>query len=195
MNVDLDRIPPAVIGRLVHLAGGISLGIAIVAYLYMVDLPFQDHLKRKSNRIASLQTKLNKKDAQLTRECQLTAKLETIETKLKQWQLRVPENSEVDRFLNDAGKLARKHDIKILDFRPGLSQSEENFTRLDIQVNASGRYRDYCRFLDSLERLDRLNQIRNLSVTATGDECQFSMSVSIYQRQSSDDLLFTSASR
>jgi len=83
-------------------------------------------------------------------------------------------------YLHSISANAKKHDVKIIDFTNGYTNSDKAFGHiLDINLQTTAKYKNTLKFINSLEQSDLVVDIHKLNIKAN-KELDTNLSISVW---------------
>jgi Tfp pilus assembly protein PilO len=139
----------------------VVIGGAGLAFGY---LPCSRELDRCRQEAAGLQAALeaDRKTAQGLPE--LLRQVETLKGKLQDFDRRLPKRQELGGFLRDISASLSRENLSNQAIEPGKPTQEDLLFTLPIVLKFRGSYASVARFLERIDRLERLTRVQKLSV-------------------------------
>lgn len=168
--------------RSVHAVGvAVSVGIlglllGGVCYPLSSQKDFVEQKSQATRRFLSTENAVRGEHAELqARYAELDARREGI-------MARIPPQANESEFLEQMAGIAESRGLILREYRPGTVTRNENYSELEIFVNAHGDYPSLCHFLDGLGRLSRYCQLTDFEIDASSSLQRFpvKMKLQIY---------------
>jgi len=148
--------------------GGIGAGIFILIIFY-----FMDYSPHKKN-ILKLRDKKDNLSKEVMKARGVARKRKTAERMYKvvqmQWQeanRMIPGKENITDILKKLTTKGGESRVKITHFKPGKSKKEKDYTEKPIDIAMEGDYHQIAKFLSSVNNIQRVVNIENLSLTRT----------------------------
>ena len=112
----------------------------------------------KTTRLLELEPKVVARHDVLSREAA------DLEQRRREVLERIPETADEAQFLGQVTELAGRCQLKLNDYRPGITEKKPAYSQVDIALAAEGSYEQLCRFLAGLESLPRFCRLAGVTV-------------------------------
>ena len=138
----------------------IVISMTIISYIFIVkpDLVKVNKLKLKKEAREEKLTKLKKRNFEL-----------------------LPIKMKTNQFLEQIERLMQSTNIKLISFTPQQKFNNEQYSKLSITILFSGSYKGVVKFIQYLDKLDRLITIDDLQIVSSNkDVLKVTSLISIY---------------
>lgn len=138
-------------------------GLAFVAYAYMIK-PATQELKRQKEQMETTAEKLNELEIATADTEDLTKQLQEMEDAIKFFENKLPPHSEIHTVLENITIIAQNQGLKPKTIKTLKSKAKNGYIEQPLEMELYGDFSAYYSFLLELEKLDRIAQIRELSL-------------------------------
>jgi len=136
-----------------------------IVYYVAVHSPLQEEIDQAHQARAALDQRMVDARARQAQYLQLREQLASREG-LDRANLRVlPEQAEMAAFLQDLNRLAEMSGLRIRLVEPRPEEPQEQYTRLPVALELSGRFHQLSRFFYNVSRLERAISMENIQLT------------------------------
>lgn len=162
----------------------VIIAIAIVVFIWLVHIPKTAEIKKLDAEIAQLQVKIAENDAKIRQLDQLRAEVKDMQERLKILTEQLPPESEVSGLLRQVAGLVRKAGLILKIWRPDpkrVPHSSGLYEEIPIAVSLIGGYHNVAMFFDSVSKLTRIVNMKDVKMTSPkiGDNGQIAVSVNV----------------
>lgn len=140
------------------------LGVAAVAYVFVVFLPGQKH-------IGQLRTQLQEKQQFIMQTASLSSAIGQSERELaevreyaKQWRDAAPSETELATLFGEITELARQAEVTILHIEPQPAVKLETVNQIPVTIGVEGEFSQIFAFLRSVEGMPGTVWLPNLKL-------------------------------
>lgn len=141
--------------------------LAAIGIIYYVAIhsPLEEEIAQAQAARAALETRMTEARARQAQYLQLREELASREG-LDRANLRVlPEQAEMAAFLQDLNRLAETSGLRMRLVEPRPEEPQEQYVRLPVALEVSGRYHQLSRFFYNVSRLERAISMENIQLT------------------------------
>ena len=141
--------------------------LAAIGIIYYVAIhsPLEEEIASARQAHAALETRMGEARARQAQYLQLREELASREG-LDRANLRVlPEQAEMAAFLQDLNRLAETSGLRMRLVEPRPEEPQEQYVRLPVALEVSGRYHQLSRFFYNVSRLERAISMENIQLT------------------------------
>lgn len=168
--------------------------LAAIGIVYYVAFhgPIEEEIAAAQRAHAELETRMSDARQRQAQYLQLREELAAREG-LDRANLRVlPENAEMAAFLQDLNRLAEISGLRMRLVEPRPEEPQEQYVRLPVALQLSGRYHQLSRFFYNVSRLERAISMENIHLsepTVTDEDVVLTVEVlaTTYRRPSEAD--------
>lgn len=153
----------------VALAAGALWAVMVVGFLGLVQRPLQSRQAWQRQRIEQLEARLEDLADVYTAHEELTQTLGELQSQIATVKKRVPPDALEAKFLSEATAIAEDELLDIHNFRRVVITDFENYSEAHVEISGAGNYAGICRFLDRVNRLERLSTVRKMSIESDRD--------------------------
>lgn len=127
-------------------------------------LPRSRELDRCQQEAIGLQNSLEADRQKAQNMPELLRQVETLKSKLQDFDRRLPQRQELGGFLRDISASLSRENLSHQAIEPGKPTQEDLLFTLPIVLKFRGPYTSVARFLERIDRLERLTRVQKLSV-------------------------------
>ncbi len=151
-----------------QIAAGVLFG-ALFIWLYLAYfwLPMSRQITENSQKVASMESDINKARMQKAKYKDLEARLASLKAEREIAVKKLPSERRIPDLLRTIYTLSRKYKVNITAITPLTQAKVEYFTKVTYTINLNGTYGGVARFLTALGLEERILTSENLSMTAT----------------------------
>ncbi len=167
------------LGSLLHAAALSTLALAGLAFYLWLYVP-------RSHEIAQLQTRITALQQQLRGSAKIRGQFATLTaSRAEQRQTaedvrrRVPDEPREAEFLEQISDAILPDEFVINDYTRGPVTKADGCRQLDIQLRCDGTYAGICRFLDRLDRMQRITRVVALDLGTQMTQQRYPLSITV----------------
>jgi type IV pilus assembly protein PilO len=165
-------------------AGALFGGLFLYVYLNYFWLPLSKTITENTQKIASMESDINKATMQKAKYKDLESKLASLKTEKEAAQKKLPRQKKLPDLLRTITDLGKKYGITVLSIGSPSSGREGYFIRDSYQLSVTGDYHALGRFMTAVGLEERILATENLNVTGTpGGESSVSASFTLVAYQ------------
>jgi len=144
--------------------------ICVVAGLFAADfvlfgcLPLQKRLKNIAKARAAQRLVIAKASTQARQLPVLKKQLDELKRAVGDYKAKVPDQRGLGVFLHRIANLMKEHNIREQVVRPGEELEAEGLRYIPVSVQGRGKLKEIFQFFSSLQALDRLVRIKQVSL-------------------------------
>lgn len=149
--------------------GVVLLGVPAASY-FLVFRPQNTGIAKARAEIAMKEQMLEKLRAATAKNADLAARNEEIRKSIESIEARLPSNKEIDTVLREVAQIAERNGLKLPMFKKGdrsLPAGEAFEQPLDVEI--TGDFDGFYRFLLELERVPRITRLPDLKIARLSD--------------------------
>lgn len=151
----------------------ISVGLLLllnIIFVYLLILPAITNIKKSRNDIINLKIDLENKIIREKNLNTLNEKISTVEPQLEKInQIFISKNREIE-FITALESLEGKYNVEQkLNINLNSPEKLENFSKVPININTSGSFRNLIDYLANIESLNYYINIENISLAKNSD--------------------------
>lgn len=146
------------------------LGIAIVAF-GLIALHYYFVYDGQQAEMLVFQKAYEKKVGEQDAKRQIAANLSSYQDKLagtqrelEEARAKLPDTADVPQLLAQLGSHAEQVGLSIQEFKPGKESMKDFFAEIPFNMAVKGSYHEIAMFIDSVSKLDRIVNIRQLKM-------------------------------
>lgn len=147
--------------------GGLFVLIALISagnyFLIISDL--NDQIDRNKAKLAQLQKDLTEKQIIANNLNEYRRKKEQLEQKLAEALTELPNTKDIDELIRQLDDVGKKAGLDITVIEPQPEAPEAFYAKIPIRMTVSGNYHEIALFFESVSRLRRIVNIRDISFT------------------------------
>lgn len=148
-------------------AGVLFGGLFLYVYLFYFWLPTSKSIQENSQKVASIESDINKAKMQKAKYKDLEAKLAAVKAEKDAAEKKLPRDKKLPDLLRTITTLSRKYKVTITNINPTGTAKVEYFTKVTYQIGLKGNYHDIARFLTAIGLEERIMTSEGLNLTAT----------------------------
>jgi Tfp pilus assembly protein PilO len=158
MAIKLTKQQQQMIGLGVLILGGVGY-----SYFTFFWIPISKKIKKTSDDITAIESKIQKAQQQAGRLSFLQAELVRLNDQAVENEARLPKQKSVADILVTVSGLAEKNHIDLVSFAPGPTVNKPNFFELNYPVSVKGTYHSIGKFFASVALEQRIFNISNVN--------------------------------
>ncbi|AQT69573.1 Pilus assembly protein, PilO [Anaerohalosphaera lusitana] len=141
----------------------VLIGLAYVAWAYMIK-PANEDLKKQKAAVETKRAKLTQLE-NATRDAEdLSKQLTELDDAMSFFENKLPPKSEIHKVLENITMIAQKQGLKPKTIRTLKQKNTHGYVEQPLSMELSGNFSSYYQFLLEIENLDRISQIKELSL-------------------------------
>ena len=138
-------------------------------------------IRKEKNLLASRQKNLGKVESNLQ---QLNAALEATRQEIVSLNERVPDSTDMGKFLKELDALIKRRNIDLITIQPMPKVKERQFARIPVRMIYQGAFNNLYHLLYDLETMNRMLVMEkmNISKSGPGTNCRVDLTANIFER-------------
>lgn len=142
---------------------GLIIALLIV---FLLIIPKQDEIKALDKKIDTQINKIAEAESKAAKLAVLKQENQILKARLEELKQQLPEEKEISDLLKQVSDNGIASGLEIQSWKPGQRTSHASgiVYEIPVSVNVSGTYHNFGYFLGSLTRLDRIVNIKNMSL-------------------------------
>ena len=167
-----------------YLGGGAVLFcVFAVLYVKFFWLPVSQSKTELSDKIAQIEAKISKAEAQASRLTRLQDELASLNQQAVEAEKRLPKTKSVPEILLALSRLAQKGRVTLQTFSPGPQKSQTYFTELNYPMSVKGSYHNLGRFFAAVALEERIFNIKDVVYPAAGADGEMTVTFTLLTYQ------------
>jgi Tfp pilus assembly protein PilO len=150
------------------ITGGIVLGATLAGFLFGY-LPSARALGRIAEETLMVKASLEADGRTASVVPELLRQVEVMKGKHKDFDRRLPRRQELGGFLREISENLAQEDLTNQTIEPGKPLQEDLFFTLPIVMKFRGSYLSLARFLERIDRFERLTRVGRLAILPGGE--------------------------
>ncbi|MEK7383667.1 MAG: type 4a pilus biogenesis protein PilO [Elusimicrobiota bacterium] len=164
-------------------AGAVFLGLFVVLYVKFFWLPISQSKAEFSDKIAQIEAKITKAEAQASRLKRLQDELASLNEQAGEAEKRLPKTKSVPEILLALSRLAQKGRVTLQTFSPGPQKSQQYFTELSYPMTIKGSYHNIGRFFAAVSLEERIFNVKDVVYPAAGSDGEMTVTFTLLTYQ------------
>jgi type IV pilus assembly protein PilO len=174
----IDRGGKQPIGWALHAAGAATVALVCGAYYYFVYQSLATSEVSDSSRIEQLTLLLSESAAIQRENHNLQQDLDALEASVAEIRKRLPHELRQEEFTADLSRVAESVGLEVENLRWGSPQVTAAYAQTEIEVDCSGSFASFCRFLDEVGQLARITDVAQLQLEGDAESASHTFQVS-----------------
>lgn len=141
----------------------VVIGVALVAYQYMIKPANESLAKAKSNLRKNLDT-LQKIEQETAAAKDISQQLEQLQEAMKFFESKLPPTSEIDTVLKNVTVIAQKQGLRSKVIKTLKQKDNSGYIEQPLEMQLVGNFNSFYSFLLELEKLPRIMKVRELKL-------------------------------
>ncbi len=141
----------------------VVIGVALVAYQYMIKPANGSLAKAKTNLRKNLDT-LRKIEEKSAAAEDISQQLEQLQEAMKFFESKLPPTSEIDTVLKNVTVIAQKQGLRSKTIKTLKPKDNSGYVEQPLQMQLVGNFNSFYSFLLELEKLPRIMKVRQLKL-------------------------------
>lgn len=169
---------------LIHLLGAGVFVCLFAPVGYFLILPLRESHAVSAQKAEQLASIVKKNRRTLGELDQLRLEFAKTEERAEAIRQRIPASRQEAELLEKLSQLAQRTNLEIVDYRRGAVSDGEQFSRVQIELQCEGTFASICKFLDAVNKLERLTTVDRLQIEASSESQRYptDMSIALYYR-------------
>ncbi len=144
--------------------------IAIIAiFVFVFYKPKWAEIEKLDNQLSSLEKKLEIAKRNAANLEKFQKQMMEAEVQFKTAMRALPEREEIPSLLTSISRSGQDVGLEFLLFEPKSEVRKEFYAEIPVAMNVKGGYHDLALFFDKVARLSRIVNIRNISMSRSGE--------------------------
>ncbi len=165
MAISMDifnKLPP-------YQRGLILLGLIVlisVGYYFGIYAGKKEELEREKTALNKAKQELQKLEDTKKNLETYRARVAELEAELSLLLVAIPTGSEIPEVLSNVSSKGQESGLEFILFQPGAEKQikDKKYTEVPVSIKVSGTYHSFAVFLDKIRQLDRIINVRNISM-------------------------------
>ena len=145
----------------------VTIALMAGSFWYFSWRPKHDEINKLEKKLADLQKKLSKVKKQAQNKAKFKAEYEKAQKDFILVQQRLPKTNEIPELLANISKSGQESGLDFVLFKPGKEVRKEFYAEIPVSIRVVGMYHQIGLFFDRVSRLERVVNIRNISLKAS----------------------------
>ncbi len=143
-----------------------TLALMGAGYYFGVYTGKQDELNKLNEELNSQKKELQKLEDTKKNLVAYKAKVSELEAELNLLLVQIPKSSEIPGILSNVSTKGRESGLTFLLFQPDkeAKSKDKKYTEVPVSIRVEGTYQSFAVFLDKVRRLERIINIRDISM-------------------------------
>lgn len=163
--------------------GAVLLGVCVFLYVKFFWLPISSSRAELTDKIAAIETKISKAEAQSSRLKRLQDELASLNQQAVEAEKRLPKSKSVPDILLTLSKIAQSSRVTIQTFSPGPQKSQQYFIELAYPMTIKGGYHNVGRFLAAVALEERIFNVKDVVYPSTGSDGEMTVTFTLLTYQ------------
>lgn len=142
------------------------IGVALVAYQYMIKPANENLAKSKNNLRKNLDT-LQKIERETAAAKDIQQQLEQLQEAMEFFESKLPPTSEIDTVLKNVTVIAQKQGLRSKAIKTLKQKDNSGYIEQPLEMKLVGNFNSFYSFLLELEKLPRIMKVRELKLDKT----------------------------
>jgi type IV pilus assembly protein PilO len=141
----------------------VVIGVALVAYQYMIKPANENLAKAKNNLRKNLDT-LQKIEEETAAANDISQQLEQLQEAMEFFESKLPPTSEIDTVLKNVTVIAQKQGLRSKSIKTLKQKDNSGYIEQPLEMQLVGNFNSFYSFLLELEKLPRIMKVRKLKL-------------------------------
>jgi type IV pilus assembly protein PilO len=134
------------------------------SFWYFSWRPKNDEINKLDKQLAALKKKLSKVKKQAQNKAKFKEQYEQAQRDFILVQQRLPKTNEIPELLANISKSGQESGLDFVLFKPGKEVRKEFYAEIPVSIRVIGMYHQIGLFFDRVSRLERVVNIRNITL-------------------------------
>lgn len=167
-----------------YLGAGAILFCAVgFLYVKFFWLPISQSKAELTEKIAQIESKITKAEAQASRLKRLQDELASLNQQAVEAEKRLPKTKSVPDILLALSRLAQKGRVTLQTFSPGPQKSQQYFTELSYPMTVKGTYHNIGRFFAAVALEERIFNVKDVVYPAAASNGEMTVTFTLLTYQ------------
>jgi type IV pilus assembly protein PilO len=164
----LEKTETLTVAQRILIAVGVMV-VIVAGFVWFLIWPKVGEISEQRAKLEKIEKQLDtaKRNAAALKKFQ--EKMEEAEAQFKTAMRALPEKEEIPSLLTSISKSGQDAGLEFLLFKPKDEIRKEFYAEIPVEIEVSGGYHDLAAFLDTVARLSRIVNVRNISMGRTKD--------------------------
>ena len=144
----------------------IVVGVALVAYQYMIK-PANEDLAKTKDKLRQNLEKLQEFEKATAAAEDLSKQLEQLQEAIRFFESKLPPTSEMHKVLKNVTVIAQKQGLRPTAIKTLKQKNNSGYVEQPLEMQLVGNFNSFYSFLLELEKLPRIMKIRQLKLDKT----------------------------
>lgn len=141
-----------------------SIALIIVAFVFLLIKPNYDKINMLSEKYSNLERKLVQMKQKASNLERLEIEMKESEAEFKITMKALPDKKEIPSLLANISQSGQLSDLDFLRFQPKAENNKNFYSEIPVNILVSGEYQNFSIFFDKVSRLNRIVNIKNISI-------------------------------
>ena len=151
------------------LAGGVLWGLLILGYYGFIHRPIEHRSHDQQSEISQFKIQLKSYTNIYATNHQLKESLQHLRDQIATVHRRLPNAPREANFLSNTTRIAEDEQLNIIDFQRGEITEYDDYSEVKVVIRGQGSYPSVCRFLDRVNKLERLSTVSQMTIDSTSN--------------------------
>ncbi|OGR90791.1 MAG: hypothetical protein A2V88_02245 [Elusimicrobia bacterium RBG_16_66_12] len=164
-------------------AGAVLFCAFSFGYVRFFWLPISQSKAELVDKIAQIEAKITKAEAQASRLKRLQDELASLNQQAVEAEKRLPKSKSVPEILLALSRLAQKGRVTLQTFSPGPQKSQQYFTELSYPMTVKGSYHNIGRFFAAVALEERIFNVKDVVYPSAGGDGEITVTFTLLTYQ------------
>ncbi|MCU0594088.1 MAG: type 4a pilus biogenesis protein PilO [Desulfobacterota bacterium] len=141
-----------------------TIVVLVVAFWYFIYDPYSTEIAQTEEKIAKLQTEINKAKARAANLRRFEAEYAEVDAQFQEALKLLPNTKEIPSLLKSITQLGTDSQLEFLLFSPQRERAQDFFMEIPVSIEVSGTYHNVAIFFDKVGQMERIVNILNVSM-------------------------------
>jgi type IV pilus assembly protein PilO len=141
-----------------------TIVILVAAFWYFIYDPYSTEIAQTEEKIAKLQTEINKAKARAANLRRFEAEYAEVDAQFQEALKLLPNTKEIPSLLKSITQLGTDSQLEFLLFSPQRERAQDFFMEIPVSIEVSGTYHNVAIFFDKVGQMERIVNILNVSM-------------------------------
>jgi len=142
-----------------------TIVVLVAAFWYFIYDPYSAEIAQTEEKIAKLQTEINKAKARAANLRRFEAEYAEVDAQFQEALKLLPNTKEIPSLLKSITLLVTDSQLEFLLFSPQRERAQDFFMEIPVSIEVSGTYHNVAIFFDKVGQMERIVNILNVSMT------------------------------
>lgn len=141
-----------------------TIVVLVAAFWYFIYDPYSTEIAQTEEKIAKLQTEINKAKARAANLKRFEAEYAEVDAQFQEALKLLPNTKEIPSLLKSITQLGTDSQLEFLLFSPQRERAQDFFMEIPVSIEVSGTYHNVAIFFDKVGQMERIVNILNVSM-------------------------------